>query len=114
MRCYLAITVTGLLWLTTACAPAYYGSIAFDLETTLACEACPEGNPLMPNTKSRPVLYGYSALWAAAFTVAAEHTKHKKLVYTAATVMRFVVGTLNLRYLNQKETGTLEILIPAR
>ena len=99
-----------ILLVCMGCAPAYYAATAFDLETTLACKACPEGNPLMPNTKNRAVLYGYSTLWAVAFTMAVEHTKHKKLLYTAGTVLRLVVGTLNLRYLGQK-TGSLSISI---
>ena len=96
-----------VLLLVTGCAPAYYGSIVFDLETTIACKACPEGNPLMPNTKSRPILYGYSALWAAAFTIAAErlkHKKHKKLAYALGTFIHIFVGTLNLRYWGQDIT----------
>ena len=99
----IVLVVYLLAALLTGCAPAYYASVVYDLETTLACETCPEGNPLMPNTKSRPVLYGYSALWAAAFTVAVERLKkekHKKVVYTVATMMRLLVGTLNLRYVN--------------
>ena len=100
-----------LLLAGLACAPAYYGSVVYDLETSLACKACPEGNPLIPNTKSRPVLYGFSALWAAAFTVAAEHTNHKKLIYTLSTVWRLFVGTLNLRYWGQ-EHGVVKITVP--
>lgn len=93
---------TAWLCLAAGCAPIYYGSIVYDLETTIACEACPEGNPLVPDTKDRAVLYGYSALWAAALTVATErlrNEKHRRLVYAVATAVRLVVGTLNLRYL---------------
>lgn len=95
----------------SGCAPAYYGAVVFDVETTIACKACPEGNPLVPDTKNRAILYPYSALWAAAFTVAAEHTKHKKLVYTLATIWRLFVGTLNLRYQGRDE-GVVTITIP--
>ncbi len=81
-----------------AIAPGYYGAVAFDVETTLACEACPEGNPLIPDTKNRAVLYGHAALWAVAFTIAAERTRHARAIYAVATMMRLVVGVLNLRY----------------
>ncbi len=82
----------------TGCAPVYYGSIVYDIETTVACEACPEGNPLVPNTKSRPILYGYEAVFAAIYTWLVEKTEHQKLLYTVAAAIHFAAGTLNLRY----------------
>ena len=90
-----------LLILLTSCAPVYYGSIVWDVETTLACrEQCEEVSPLSPDIENRAVLYGYSALWAAALTVATERLKkkHKKIAYAVATTMRLFIGTLNLRY----------------
>ncbi len=88
------------LILLTNCAPAYYTSIVWDVETTLACETCEEVSPLVPDIENRALLYGYSALWAAALTVATERLekKHRKIVYAVATTMRLFVGTLNLRY----------------
>ena len=87
-----------LLALSTGCAPVYFGSIVYDVETTVACQTCPEGNPLVPDTKSRAVLYGYQALMATTFTWLVKKTEHQKLLYTVASAFHFVAGTLNLRY----------------
>ncbi len=85
----------------TGCAPAYYGSIVWDVETTLACSTCSEGNPLVPETKSRVILYGYSALVATTYTLLVKkvkNPKYRKLLYATATFFHSLAGTLNLRY----------------
>ena len=86
--------------LLTGCAPAYYGSLIWDIETTVACSTCGEANPLVPNSKSRVVHYPYAALWATAVTLAAKGSRYPKLIYGGAAFLHFLAGTLNLRYLN--------------
>ncbi len=88
-----------LLVLLNACAPVYYGSLVWDIETTVACSACGEANPLVPNSKSRAVHYPYATLWATAITLAANRTKYPKVVFGGAAFIHFLAGTLNLRYL---------------
>ena len=87
------------LLLLNSCAPVYYGSIIYDVETTLACKGCRERNPVVfVDIANRPLLYGYSIAYAAAFTLLAERTKHEKLFYAIATTAHLVAATLNLRY----------------
>lgn len=85
-----------LVLLLMGCAPVYYGSVVYDIETTIACEQCPEGNPLVPHTKNRVILYAHGAVFATAFTLLAEQTKYPEFVYGAATILRLLVGTWNV------------------
>ena len=88
-----------ILWFTMGCAPVYYGSIVYDVETTLACRNCTEANPVVfVDISNRLALYTYSIVYATAFTFLVEKTEHEKLFYTIATVAHVIVATLNLRY----------------
>lgn len=94
-----------LLALLTGCAPVFYGSVVYDLETTLACEYCREVNPLVPDirkspTKRRVVLYGYAAITVTAYTWLVEKTKYRKILYAIPTFLHLYIGTRNLRYVN--------------
>ena len=87
-----------LVMLLTGCAPVYYGSIVYDLETTLACSICREKNPLVPKTHNRAFLYSYATSLAAAYTVVAEKSRYRTVLYIVPTILHLFFGTRNLRY----------------